>query len=461
MTVGYGYRRRDIEAEFLALHACRVSFAEYVRRTVLSRPGYVGGKHIDDFCDFAQRVADGEVRRGIVTVPPRHMKSTVFSEALPSWYAFRHPQRSMIVAAYADSHAYKISGAVAMQTGDREHRRVFPSPEWRTKNIQDMTLEGKVDGRPNIIFRGVGSGITGSGADLAIIDDPIKGPEDASSIKMRDKVDEWFKSVLLTRLSPEGAVLVVMTRWHHDDIVGRLLLREPDVWDVLHMPAISPAGEALWPERYSLDHLQGIKRSVGTRVFEALYQGRPTPAEGGMFRRAWFRHAEGVLGEDARRVRFWDAAATEGGGDWTVGVLMARDGDGMRIEDVARIQGSAAEVQRLVLATAEADGPNVAIRMEEEGGSSGKLATDTYARLLRGYSFRGVRATGPKDVRAAPLAADLENGLLTLRRAAWNMDFVDELTEFPNGRHDDQVDAASGAHAELARRADGAGIRIF
>lgn len=462
MTVrtGYVYNVSDIEAEFLRLASCRESFRDYVAATVLNRPGYVHGKHIDALCDFAQKVADGEIRRGIVVMPPRHSKSTVM-EALVSWYMFRHPQRSLIVASYGDSHAYKLSSAVQTQTSSKEHVRIFPTPGWASRNIQDMMLEGKVDGRPNVIFRGVGSGITGSGADLAIIDDPIKDMEAARSITIRDKTDDWFKSVLMTRLTPDASVLIVLTRWHHDDLVGRILDENPGLWDVLHMPAIDDHGNALWPERFTVETLEARRKEVGSRIFEALYQGRPTPTEGDVFRRSWFKTAPDTLSSTAVRCRYWDCAATEGGGDWTVGVLMAKQGTQFRIEDVVRIQGTPAEVQKLVINTAEADGRKVRIRMEEEGGSSGKYQTQTYARLLVGYNFRGDRKTGSKQGRADPMAAAFENGMLDLAAAPWNRNFITELCEFPSGAHDDQVDAASGAFEELTKAASGPGVWVL
>jgi len=335
---------------------------------------------------------------------------------------------------------------------DREaHRRMMPPCSWDVDSADVLQLSGKLNGRPSLIAAGVGSGITGSGADLLIIDDPVKDMADAESSTMRDKVAEWYASTAFTRLSPGGKVLMVATRWHHDDLIGRTLADSPEGWESLTLPAISEDGRALWPERYPLESLEAIRRAVGSRVFEALYQGRPTPLEGGLFKRNWIRYGE-RFPDHARRVRYWDKAATSGGGDWTVGVLMAEDEGRYCVEDVVRLQGSPQEVQARVRATAEADGWDVSVRMEQEPGSSGVDVIDLYARrILQGYDFRAEKVTGDKATRANGLAAAMEAGNVDMVRAHWNRDLVDELSEFPLGSHDDQVDAMSGAFRELSR----------
>jgi predicted phage terminase large subunit-like protein len=301
-----------------------------------------------------------------------------------------------------------------------------------------------------MICAGIGAGLTGSGADLIIVDDPIKDMEEASSLLIRDAIHDWFTSVALTRLSPGGKVLIVMTRWHHDDLVGRLLTDNPDGWEVLHLPAINDAGEALWPERYGIDHLMSIKADVGSRVFEALYQGRPTPDEGGFFRREWFQVVDRGFSEGAYRCRYWDKAATAGGGDWTTGVLIATEGGRYCIEDVVHVQYGPKDVQAVIRRTAELDGRAVRIRMEQEPGSSGVEVIDLYARqILVGYDFRPDKVTGSKDLRAGALSAALECGNVSIVRANWNRDLIQEFCEFPLGAHDDQVDAAAGAFREL------------
>lgn len=189
---------------------------------------------------------------------------------------------------------------------------------------------------------------------------------------------------------------------------------------------------------------------MGSRVFEALYQGRPTPLEGGMFKRDWVRY-DSPLPANAVRCRYWDKAATHGDGDWTVGCLMSVQDGRYCIEDIVRLQGSPYEVQQTIRATAERDGRDVIIRMEQEPGSSGVDVIDHYSRqVLQGFDFRPDKVTGNKELRAGPMAAAMECGNLWFLRAPWNRELESELLEFPLGEHDDQVDACSGAFRTLA-----------
>ena len=450
-----------VEDEFLRLAGMRESFRSYVREVALSRPGYVDGEHIHLICDTVQAFLEGDARGLIVTMPPRHMKSTILSECLPAWLISKDPaHREVIVASYDQAQADKMSRACRAIFDEPAHRRAFPGQAFAVDSVREWMLAGKVNSRPSFISAGVGVGITGSGADLAIVDDPVKDAASAASAKARDTVSDWYRWVLESRLSPGGKRLVVMTRWHHDDLVGRLLRDDPDGWQLLHLPAISDAGEALWPERYSIDELELKRRALGSRAFEAQYQGRPTPLMGGMFRREWVRDGR-PLPEDAVRVRYWDKAATHAGGDWTVGTLMARRGEEYCIEDVVRIQGSPYEVESLILRTAERDGRQVRIRMEQEPGSSGADVIAHYSRLLRGWAFRPDKVTGAKAIRAEALAAAMEAGAVTVCGGSWRRDWEDELTEFPLGAHDDQVDSASGAFNHLAGKAQGPAVAFF
>lgn len=444
--------RSDLERVRQLGDEMQSSLYRYIQETVLAQPGYVDGAHIRTICETVQRFLEGDGKGLAVSLPPRHMKTTIISEALPAWWLSIHPQGEVIIASYNQSQARKMARSVRLAFDRESHRRMMPPCSWDVDSADVLQLSGKLNGRPSLIAAGVGSGITGSGADLLIIDDPVKDMADAESTTMRDKVAEWYASTAFTRLSPGGKVLMVATRWHHDDLIGRTLADSPEGWESLTLPAISEDGRALWPERYPLESLEAIRRAVGSRVFEALYQGRPTPLEGGLFKRSWVRYGE-RFPDHARRVRYWDKAATSGGGDWTVGVLMAEDEGRYCVEDVVRLQGSPQEVQARVRATAEMDGWDVSIRMEQEPGSSGVDVIDLYSRrILQGYDFRAEKVTGDKATRANGLAAAMEAGNVDLVRAHWNRDLVDELSEFPLGGHDDQVDAMSGAFRELSRR---------
>ena len=441
----------DLDRLIDSMIESRVNFHDYVEKTVLSKPNYVPGAHIKLMCDTIQKFLESGHRGLIVTTPPRHMKSTICSECLPAWFLSNDPEhREVMLASYNQGQARKMARSCRKLFDEEWHQLIFDRPNIVIDNADEIMLEGKVNGRPSLIAAGIGAGLTGSGADLIIVDDPIKDAEEANSQTIRDNIHDWFTSVAMTRLSPGGKVLIVMTRWHHDDLVGRLLNDNPDGWDVLHLPAVSDAGEALWPERYDIRHLMSIKADVGSRVFEALYQGRPTPDEGGFFRREWFQVVDRGFSERAYRCRYWDKAATAGAGDWTTGVLLAMEEGRYCVEDVVHVQYGPKDVQSIIRRTAEQDGPYVRIRMEQEPGSSGVEVIDLYARqILLGYDFRPDKVTGSKDLRAGSLSAALENGNVSIVRAQWNREYIQEFCEFPLGAHDDQVDATSGAFREL------------
>lgn len=395
------------------------------------------------------RVTRGEIDRLMLFLPPRHGKSECATVRYPVWRMECDPKLTVIVGAYnkmlADNFSRKARRIAKGRLELDTERKA--ADEW-------MTTAGGV-------FRGagVGTGVTGKGAKLIIIDDPVKSREEANSQAYRDRVWNWYRDDLYTRLEPGGAIVLIMTRWHEDDLAGRILASEdaPN-WTVVSLPALAEEGDALgrapgdalWPDRFDAVDLERIRTVLGTPSFTALYQQRPTALEGGLFKRAWFRIVDAPPAT-AKRVRYWDKAGTEGDGDWSCGVRMARTPEGrFLIENVTRGQWSALDRERIIRQMAELDGRTMPLWVEQEPGSGGKESAETTIRSLAGWSVRAERVTGDKVTRAQPFAAQAEAGNVDLLRGEWNAAFLDELTMFPNGRHDDQVDASSGAFAKLA-----------
>ena len=312
---------------------------------------------------------------------------------------------------------------------------------------------------------GVGSGVTGAGGHLIVIDDPVKSRQEAESQSYRDRVWDWYRDDLYTRLEPKGAMVLIQTRWHVDDLAGRILASEDGPnWTVLRLPALAeegdplgrPVGAALCPDRYDETALAKIRTVLGSRSFAALYQGSPRAAEGGAIKTAFIQYVDAVP-RAATRIRYWDKAATERGkgGDASAGVLMARDDKGLfYVEDVVVGQWSALERDQVIRQTAERDrqryGGEVSIWGEQEPGSGGKESAEAMVRLLAGHPIATERSTGSKEVRAQPFAAQCEAGNVKMLRGPWNADYISELSMFPMGDHDDQVDASSGAFNKLA-----------
>lgn len=449
----YAGTPEQIADEIKKLIETRHTLYGYVKHVIIeAREGWLEGEHIRIMCDKITSFLNDPDKRGLmVSMPPRHMKSVTISNALPIWYISNNPQKEVIMASYALSLARDNLRAARALLDEPLHKRVWPNQELQVDATDSLQFIGKANGRPNIVASGTLGGITGKGADLFIIDDPVKDALQADSQTYRTRLYEWFKMVAVSRLSPGGKIILVSTRWHHEDLQGQILRDNPEGWDVLNFPAISDDGRALWPERYDITRLEQIRRELGSRAFEAQYQGRPHAAEGGFFKLSWLRTGP-PMSEKANRVRYWDKAATHDGGDYTVGVLMASEHGQYCIEDVVRLQGSPKEVQDTVQRTAEKDGVKVRIMLEQEPGSSGVDIIDHWARnILRGYSFRGEKVTGSKEVRADPMASAWENGNLWMVEARWNRDYRDELAQFPLGAHDDQVDASSGAFRALSQ----------
>lgn len=428
-------------------------------------------KHLEYLNERLLDIASGKCNRLMVFLPPRHGKSEFISKYFAAWYLGTFPDRRVILTSYEADFAAQW-GRRARELIEEHGKLSFTEkievmPDSSSASRWD--IKGHTGG---MVTAGVGGPITGKGADLAIIDDPVKNAEQASSKTYRDKAWEWYQSTLYTRLEPNGAIILIMTRWNQGDLAGRILedmQQGGEQWEVINLPAIAEnddqigrtVGAPLWPERFGLPELEKIKRTVGSYYWTALYQQRPTPQEGGMFKRQWFPIVDAAPRDLVARVRRWDLAASQRKGDYTAGLLLGKKDGRFYVLDLQHVRESPAGVEALVKQTAQVDGYEVEIRMEQEPGSSGLNTIDYYARkVLEGYDFKGVPSTGPKEVRAQPVSAASEAGNVILVRGPWNAAFLDEVTLFPNGDHDDIVDVLSGGFTDLTRTSDSEPILI-
>lgn len=437
-------------------------------------------RHTNKICKMMEKVERGEVTRLMIFLPPRHSKSMTVSETFPSFFIGKNPERRVIEASYGDSLAKRF-GSENKRIIDEFGNELFGiMTDQSNASKVDWSIEGH---RGGMISAGIMGGITGQGADLLIIDDPIKNRAEADSPAYRKALlDEWQNS-LLTRLHPGGRVVIILTRWHEKDLAGELLARQGaavdgGIWDVLNMPAIAEkpkmakdgsrhvilpdslereAGEPLWPEHgYDLEWARKTKEAVGSFVWSALYQQRPTPDDMTfMFRREWFDIVDDYP-KNAHGCRYWDLAATKAkkgkDPDWTAGgYVVEKDGE-YWIVDVKKTRQTPQKVQQLIRQTAELDGKSVPIYMEQEPGSSGVNTIDNYRRnVLKGFPFYADKVGDSKAVRAQPLSAAAEAGNVHVVRGGWNADFLDEISIFNTGMedHDDQVDCVTGAFNKL------------
>ena len=400
--------------------------------------------------EHLEQLTAGEIDRLMLFVPPRHGKSELVTIRYPVWRMEREPETRVILGAYSQTLANRFSRKarkIARERFDLDIERAA-AEEWETADGGGMRAAG------------VGAGVTGMGGHLIVIDDPVKSRAEANSAAYRDKVWQWYTDDLYTRLEPGGAIVLIMTRWHEDDLAGRILASDDaDSWMVISLPAIAEdgdplgrkIGEALCPDRYDVPALDRIKTVLGNSWY-ALYQQRPQAPEGEFFQRQWFEIAPTAPGDMREFVRYWDKASSLGG-DFTAGVLIGRDGWIYYVLDVVHGQWVGADREKVIRQTAELDAQRwgrVQIWIEQEGGSGGKDSAEATIQNLAGFPVFADHPTGDKATRAEPFQAQAMAGNVRLLRGAWNPSYLNELTGFPTGSYDDQVDGSSGAFNKLA-----------
>ncbi len=404
------------------------------------------------------RLSRGETDRLMVLMPPGSAKSTYASILFPAWWFIHHPRSSVIGASHTATLAAYFSRRVRDTVTQHASRLGYEiSNSDRAAAHWTTTTGGEY------YSAGTRGSFVGRRADLVVIDDPLRSQAEADSPSLRERIWGWYQSDLATRLKPNARIVLIMTRWHEDDLGGRLLARSESEWTVLRLPALAEAadplgrmaGAPLWPEWEDLAELSRKRLTVGERAWSALFQQSPQPQTGRLFDPSRLR----TIGQQAERagtptVRAWDLAATAATGDndpdWTVGVKLARESVGTySILDVVRLRGSPRQVEDAIVATAAADGPNVRIGLPEDPGQAGKSQIAYLVTRLSGYHVSASREAGGKAARAAPVASQMDAGNMGLVQAQWNHAFLDELKLFPFGRKDDQVDALARAFGML------------
>ncbi len=308
---------------------------------------------------------------------------------------------------------------------------------------------------------GVRGPITGRRGDLILIDDPIKSWAEAESPRFRNALFDWYRAELTARLKPEGRIVLMMTRWHEDDLAGRLM-RTEDGWISLVLPAVAetndplgrPEGAALWPEREDETAIARRRREVGERAFAALYQQRPRPPEFKMFNTG----AVAIVAQAplvVRSIRAWDLAATAEAagrdGDYTVGLKLGLTSiSQVVVLDIVRFRASPSQVQTRILDVAKADGPTTIIALPQDPGQAGLAQIALLTRTLVGFTVDASPEKGAKIIRARAAATQVDAGNVLLVAAPWNDAFLAELNAFPDSLKDDQVDALARAVNTLA-----------
>lgn len=428
-------------------------------------------RHLELLDRLAVKLARRDIKRLIITLPPRHGKSSYISKWLAAWWLGVFPDQRVILTSYSADLAFHWSGQ-ARAVLEEHGRGIFgvapagPQGGWG--------IEGRQGG---LRAAGVGGPITGFGADLLIADDLVKNSEEAMSETVRESTWQWWNSTAWTRMEPDGVCVQIGTRWHLDDPIGRTLKgmqEDPssEQWTLVNLPAIAEEdeepqpiglgrkqGEPLWPERFDLPVLEQIRKQLGEYFFRSLYQQSPVPPGGGMFKAEYFNQRVRAAPYHAKRVRFWDKAASEGKGCATAGVLMARSSEGnWYVEHVVWGQWEPFERDEKILATAHRDRDRYqkhepVIYAEHEPGSSGVDSYKALARKLAGFRVFPDRPTGKKEVRAEPWASQCAaKNVYIVDDGTWDVaGYVEEHVCFPFGKLMDRVDGSSGAFGKLLK----------
>jgi predicted phage terminase large subunit-like protein len=436
-------KRTDNHDDVLGL--ARASLAAYAP---LIYPPYKVFKHHSLLIRKLEAVETGAIKRLMVCMPPRHGKSLTTTEIFPAWYLGRHPDRSIITASYSQEFVEGFGRKVRNHVADPRTRSVFPELQLAEDSQSARRFDTTAGGSYFAVGRG--GAITGRGGHLILIDDPIKDAEEARSEATRRQLHEWYSQVLYTRRQPETAIVLVSTRWNLDDLAGYLLREHPkEGWDVLNLPAIAEVdegwrkpGDPLWPERFPLEELEATRRQLGTAGWSALYMQRPVPEEGAIFKIEWWQRYED-LPEFSLVILSADTAFKAGASnDYSVVTVWGVAKKGFYLLHVWRHRAEFPQLNRQLELMAAQWNPNAVLVEDKASGQSLIQELRQNTRL----PIRPVKVDADKVSRAHAVSPLVEAGRVFLPKAApWLAAFLDEMSTFPSGVHDDIVDSTTQA----------------
>lgn len=425
--------------ELLARRKARTSLLEFTKYTNSS---YESAPHHELIASKLEAVMRGEIKRLIICMPPRHGKSELASRRFPSYYMGHHADKQIIAASYNSDLSNDFG---------REVRNIVDSPEFQAlfdvKLAQDSKAANRwhTDKGGMYVAAGVGTAITGRGADILLIDDPFKDRQEADSEITRGRVWDWYTSTAYTRLMPGGAVIVINTRWHDDDLTGRLLAEQSnggDQWEVLSLPAIQDDGYALWSAWYPIDRLEQIKGVLPARDWNSLYQQNPIPDDGEYFKKDWFVEYDDVPA-NLSIYGASDYAVTDGDGDFTEhGIFGVDQNSNIYIIDWWFGKTTADEwIERKC---------DLVIKHKPKiwFGESGVIRRSVEPFMMKRMQERNaycviewMASISDKTARARPIQARASMGKVFLpKRADWKEHVFSQILRFPAGKNDDAVD---------------------
>jgi len=442
----------------MELYIASKSYVDYVQ--LVHAGQWKRASHLDLVCKELERIMRGENDRLMIFMPPRHGKSMCVTETFPSYFLGHYPHKRVMELSYG--------AELAQEFGKKNRDKVFEYGydvfRIRLSNQQATKTNWKIEGTDGGMYSvGFFGSVTGRGADLLIVDDPIRNRAEAESQTYREKIWAEYQSTVATRLHPGGAVIIILTRWHEDDLAARLLNPEfgkVEDWKILSLPAICDKeddllgrkiGESLWAVGgYDEEWAAQKKENVGTYAWNSLYQQRPTPSSGGLFKREWWQKWRELPGDLFDFVQSWDCTFKDANtSDFVVGQVWARSKKNPAnryLLDQVRARMTFTETVEAVR-TLSAKWKQTTRKLIEDK-ANGTAVMDVLRKEVHGLV--PVEPMGGKVVRAHAVTACVEAGNVFIPDASiapWVHDFIEELSSFPSGAHDDQVDAMTQANA--------------
>lgn len=438
-------------------------------------PTYLTPRHLKILCNALDKVETGEIKRLMVFMPPRHGKSETVSRKFPSYYLGKNPDKNVILASYGYLLAKSFSRATRDLMESRRYKSVFPVRTAQdARSVNDWDIGNHKGG---MLASGVGGTTTGYGADLFIIDDPIKNKEEAESEVIREKHWDWYRSVVLTRLEPDARLVLMMTRWHQQDLGGKILEQakedgDLEDWTIINFSAISEgkgdpllrkAGDPLWADRYDKDVLKNTKRKVGTRIWYALFQGMPQDPEAQIIKRDWIQWYKELPLEFERYGGVDTATSQKTSADNMALVDVVKDWQGyLYVDDVfcekLSVRGFAVHVnaqhsvKKYMLIDLESNNAGEAVKQRiDEVGRDPKIGSQPPVSAIVTSTDKVVRVHGFSHL--------IENGTMKFNiNNPQVVKLVDHLLNFDGKGSDidDDVDALGFAH-----RASSGGAAVF
>ena len=419
--------------------------------------GWVHQEICETLDNFLKDLIDGKRPRLIITMPPRSGKSEIVSRRFPAYFLGKYPDLSIISVSYSASLAEDFSRDVQRIIDSDEYKKIFPDTKLSDKKDKNYKRTSDffeiVDHKGVYCSAGVGGSITGKGCDILIIDDPIKNRQEANSETVRKKIYDWYSSTAYTRLSPIGGVIMMCTRWHLDDLIGKVLSdKNQKPFHVISYPAIAEhdephrkQGEALHPERFSLEILNEIKSTLSTADWLSLYQQKPVPEGGAIFETSKLRYYD----ESSEPKRFdqivgsWDMTFKENKtSDYVVGQLWGRKGADFYLLDMVRDRMDFVKTLKVFINFANKHKNCNCWLVEDKANGTAIIST-----LKKHIS--GIIPITPKESkqeRAYAITPYLEAGNIFFpKNQNFTKDLEEEMLQFPAGAHDDTVDSMTQA----------------